>query len=68
MSSQSGEGRWGDSGSLGRSSLQEIREHTRDDRTPQMVSGKETGRSRERDGLLRAWDSAKRETTIMHNQ
>lgn len=61
MSSQSGEGRRSGSGSLGRSSLQETREYTRDDRTPQMVPREETGRPRERDGLLRAWDSAKTE-------
>lgn len=68
MSSQSGEGRRGDSGSLGRSELQETREHTRDDRTPQMVPGKETGRPREREWLLRAWDSAKREIILRHNK
>ena len=61
MSSQSGEGQRSGSGSLGRSSIQKVSQHTRDDKTPQMGSGKETRRTRERDGLLRAWDSAKTE-------
>lgn len=61
MSSESGEGRRGDSGSLGRSELQGKTQHSRDNRASQMVSEKETGRSRERERLLRAWDSAKRE-------
>lgn len=61
MPSESGEGRRGNSGSLGRSELQGKTQHSRDNRASQMVSEKETGRSRERERLLRAWDSAKRE-------
>lgn len=61
MSSESGEGRRGDSGSMESSELQEVRQHTRNDSISQKDASKETGPVREREGLLRAWDSAKRE-------
>ena len=61
MSSESGEGRRGDSGSLGRSELQETTQHSRDNSISQKNASKETRLVRRRDGLLRAWDSAKRE-------
>lgn len=61
MSSESSEGRRGDSGSLGRSELQETTRHSRDNSISQKNASKETRLVRRRDGLLRAWDSAKRE-------
>lgn len=61
MSSEGSEGRRGDSGSMGRNELQEVRQHTRNDSISQKDASKETGPVREREGLLRAWDSAKRE-------
>ena len=61
MSSESSEGRRGDSGSLGRSELQETTQHSRDNSISQKNASKETRLVRRRDGLLRAWDSAKRE-------
>ena len=61
MSSQSGEGRRGGSGSMGRNELQEVSQHTRNDRASQMVPEKTDKLIREREGLLRAWDSKKTE-------
>lgn len=61
MSSESGEGRRGESGSLGRTSIQETPQYSRDNSVSQKNAQKETGPAREREGLLRAWDSAKRE-------
>lgn len=61
MSSESGEGRRGDSGSLGRSEVQTTSQHSRDNSVSQKDASKETASERKRDGLLRAWDSAKRE-------
>lgn len=61
MSSQSGEGRRGNSGSMGRNELQEVSQHTRNDRASQMVPEKTDKLIREREGLLRAWDSKKTE-------
>ena len=61
MSFESGEGRRGDSGSMGRTSVQETPQYSRDNSVSQKNAQKETGPAREREGLLRAWDSAKRE-------
>lgn len=61
VSSESGEGRRSGSGSMERSEFQETSQHSRDNRIPQKNARKETGLIRRRDGLLRAWDSAKRE-------
>lgn len=61
MSSQSGEGRRSRSGSLGRTELQTTSQHSRDNSVSQKNASKKTGLVRRRDGLLRAWDSAKRE-------
>lgn len=61
MSSQSGEGRRSGSSSLGRNELQEVSQHTRNDRASQVVSEKTDKFIREREGLLRAWDSKKTE-------
>lgn len=68
MSSESSEGRRGNSGSMGRNELQEVSQHTRNDRASQMVPEKTDKLIREREGLLRAWDSAKKEITLAHNQ
>lgn len=68
MSFESGEGRRGDSGSLGRSEFQETAQHSKDNSIPQKNASKETGLVRRRDGLLRAWDSAKREIILRHNK
>lgn len=61
VSSESGEGRRGNSGSLGRNEVQETSQHSRNDSISQKDASKETAFERKRDGLLRAWDSAKRE-------
>lgn len=61
MSSESGEGRRGGSGSLGRTALQEASQHTKNDRASQMGLGKTHKFIWDRDGLLRAWDSKKTE-------
>lgn len=68
MSSESSEGRRGDSGSMGRASIQETPQYSRDNSVSQKNAQKETGPTREREGLLRAWDSAKKEITLAHNQ
>ena len=54
MSSKSSEGRWSDSGSLGRSEFQETTQHSRDNSISQKNASKETRLVRRRDGLLRA--------------
>lgn len=68
MPSESSEGRRGGSGSLGRTSVQETPQYSRDNSVSQKNAQKETGPAREREGLLRAWDFAKREIILRYNK
>lgn len=61
MSSESGEGRRSDSSSLGRNEVQTTSQHSRDNSVSQKDASKETNSRGARDGLLRKWNSAKRE-------